>query len=454
MTEEERTDSPDHLWNSDRRQFVKAAVGGAVLAGASGLPLPVYAAAKPKTLRIMQWIHYVPGYDKWFNESYVKEWGAANDTEVIVDNISLAALNARADAEALAQRGHDLFLFLWPRPDLEQHVLDLSDVFEECVGNSGQPIDLAVGSSLNPKTGKYYGLSTNFVPGPIEYRKDLWDSVGIHPNTWDDVRAGAARIRKEHGVPLGLGLASEIDTNMCLRSIMYSFGSSVQDQESNVILASKETVEAVKFVKAMYEESMTPDVFTWDASSNNRVMLTGKASLTMNAISITRTAEKDAPELSRNIWLAKAPKGPVRRMGLQHVMNVYSIWKFAENVEGAKKFLVDYVSNSDQAFAASEFYNFPCFLETVPDLKDRLANDAQADPPDKYKVLEDVNDWATNIGYPGFVNAGISEVFGAWLIPEMFRQAAIGDMSPEDAVSAMDKKVQVIFKKWRDRGVL
>jgi multiple sugar transport system substrate-binding protein len=437
-----------------RRRFIKTALTGAAVAGAGSLVFPKYGAAKPKTLKIMQWIHYIPGHDKWFNESYAKEWGDRNDTEVIVDNISLAALNARADAEALAKRGHDLFLFLWPRPDLEQHVIDLKDVYDECVKTSGKPIDLAIGSSYNPKTRKYYGLSSSFVPGPIEYRKDLWDSVGMYPDTWDDVRIGGARIKKKHNVSLGLGLASEIDSNMGLRSIMYSLGSSVQDEEGNVALNSKQTLEAIKLVKAMYDESMAPDVFTWDASSNNRFMLNGKASLTMNAISITRTAERDAPEMSKKIWLAKAPQGPVRRMGLQHVMNVYSIWKFAENIDGAKKFLVDYVSNSDKAFLASEFYNFPCFPETVPDLKKQLSYDVRADPPDKYKVLEDVQDWATNIGYPGYVNAGISEVFGSWIIPEMFRQAATGEMSPEDALSAADKKVRVIFNKWRAEGVL
>jgi len=437
-----------------RRRFIKTALTRAALVGTGNMIFPRYAAAKPKTLKIMQWIHYIPGYDKWFNESYVKEWGAKNDTEVIVNNISLAALNARADAEALAKRGHDLFLFLWPRPDLEQHVIDLKDVYDECIRTSGKPINLAIGSSYNPKTKKYYGLSSSFVPGPLEYRKDLWDSVGMYPDTWDDVRIGGARIKKKHNVPLGLGLASEIDSNMGLRSIMYSFGASVQDEEGNVALNSIQTLEAIKFVKAMYDESMTPDVFTWDASSNNRFMLTGKASLTMNAISITRTAERDAPEMSKKIWLAKAPQGPIRRLGLQHVMNVHSIWKFAENIEGAKKFLVDYVSNFDKAFSASEFYNFPCFPKTVPDLKKQLAYDKRADPPDKYKVLEDVQDWATNIGYPGYVNAGISEVFGSWIIPNMFRQAATGDMSPEDALKAADKKVQAIFNKWRAKGVL
>ena len=100
------------------------------------------------------------------------------------------------------------------------------------------------------------------------------------------------------------------------------------------------------------------------------------------------------------------------------------------------------------------FYNFPCFPNSVPDLKEQVAYDQHADPPDKYKVLEDVQDWATNIGYPGYVNAGISEIFGAWIIPTMFGKAARGDMSPEDALAEADKKAQAIFKKWRDQGVI
>ena len=221
-----------------------------------------------------------------------------------------------------------------------------------------------------------------------------------------------------------------------------------------MVLNSKETLEAIKFVKAMYNECMTPEVYTWDASSNNRFMISGKGSLALNAISITRTAEKIDPEMEKKIWLAKAPKGPVRRIGLEHVMNVYVIWKFAENIEGAKKFLVDYVSDFRAAFLASEFYNFPCFAKTVPYLKKLVAYDKKAQPPYKYKVLEDVLNWNTNIGYPGYVNAAISETFNAWVISTMFSRAASGKLSPEDALKAADKKVQIVFKKWRAKGML
>jgi multiple sugar transport system substrate-binding protein len=173
----------------------------------------------------------------------------------------------------------------------------------------------------------------------------------------------------------------------------------------------------------------------------------------LNAISVTREAEKNNPEMSKKIWLAKEPKGPVRRMGLEHVMDVYVIWKFAENIEGAKKFLVDYINNFRDAFLASEFYNFPCFAKTVPDLQKLISYDKKADPPDKYKVLEDVLEWATNVGYPGYANAAIDEIFSTWIVSTMFAKVAAGQMSPQDAINEADKKVQIIFKKWRQKGL-
>ena len=47
-------------------------------------------------------------------------------------------------------------------------------------------------------------------------------------------------------------------------------------------------------------------MFAWDASSNNRAMIAGKISLALNAISITRTAEKENTGDSAKIQLAKA----------------------------------------------------------------------------------------------------------------------------------------------------
>ncbi len=437
-----------------RRDFVKA---GALAAGVGpAIIIPGRASAAKKTLKILQWVHFVPAYDEWFNKKYIKEWGDKNDTEVTVDNINLALVNARAAAEVSAQKGHDLFLFNWPPPAFEEQVVDMKEVYQECEKKFGKPIDLAIKSTYNPKTKKYFAFSPGFVPDPVNYRQDLFSQVGMPngPRTWEDVRVGGAKIKKQFGNPVGIGLSNEIDTGMAMRTIMYSFGAHEQDEAGNLILNSKQTLEAIKFVKALFEETMTPEVFTWDASSNNRGVVSGKLSVVLNAISTTRTAEKENPDISRKIQLTKALRGPVRAIGLEHVMQCFVIWKFAENIEGSKKFLVDYVTNFRSAFVEGEFYDFPCFPKTVPDLAKLIASDPKAHPPDKYKVLEDVLNWATNVGYPGYSTAAIDEMYGTWVLNVMFAKAASGAATPEEALKEADAASKRIFAKWKEKGLI
>jgi multiple sugar transport system substrate-binding protein len=112
-----------------RRDLIKIAASTCLIAGVGpvvGLR-PAYAAKR--TLKILQWSHFVPAYDKWFNSEYVKEWGRKNDTEVIVDNINLGLIPSRAAAEVSAQKGHDLVMFLSPPSVYEDQVVDMKDVY-------------------------------------------------------------------------------------------------------------------------------------------------------------------------------------------------------------------------------------------------------------------------------------------------------------------------------------
>ena len=436
-----------------RRDLIKTAAASG-LAASVGPFVHIRPAHAAKTLRILQWSHFVPAYDKWFNNQYVKEWGAKNDTQVVVDNINLGLIPSRAAAEVSAQKGHDLVMFLSPPSVYEDQVIDMTDVYAECEKKHGKPIDLAVKSTYNPKTKKYFAFSDSFVPDPVNYRADLWGEIGMKPATWDDVRTGGKRIKDKTGIPVGVGLSAELDTAMAMRAIMYSFGAHEQDAEGNLTIKSKQTLEALQFVKALFQEAMTPEVLAWDPSSNNRQMLAGRSSLVLNAISVTRTGENQKLPIHEKVALAKAAKGPVRQIGLEHVMDCYAIWKFAGNIDGAKKFLVDYIDNFRAGFLASEFYNFPCFANTVPDLKKLIGNDKKAVPPDKYAVLEDVLDWATNVGYPGYSNAAIDESFNTWIVNSMFAKVATGSETPENALSQADTAMKAIWAKWKERGML
>ena len=129
-----------------RRRFLKAA-GTALAAGAvpvlSCAPGEKKSSPAKKTLRILQWSHFVPGYDAWFDGVYTKEWGAKHGTDVIVDHMSATEINARGAAEAAARKGHDLFLFISPPAAYENQVIDHKEIVDEVEKRHGKMIPLA-----------------------------------------------------------------------------------------------------------------------------------------------------------------------------------------------------------------------------------------------------------------------------------------------------------------------
>jgi multiple sugar transport system substrate-binding protein len=430
-----------------RRKFVQAAAG--VLA-AGALPVScARRAARKKTLRIIQWSHYVPRYDRWFDLVFTKEWGAKNGIDVVVDHVSATEVAARGAAEAAAGRGHDLFHFLSPPAAFERQAIDHKDVIAEVEKRHGKMIPLAHKSTFNPGTGRSFAFSDSYVPDPGNYRIDLWSKAGFlnGPDTWEDLRVGGRKIREASGNPVGIGFSQEMDSNMALRALLWSFGGAEQDEKGRPVLASKETIEAVKFARALYREAGAPEVFTWDPSSNNRAILSGRASFVQNAISVTRSAEKDNPEMASKIGLTPALRGPVRRIAAEHLMSCYVIWKFAENPDAAKQFLVDLVDHFAEVFRESEFYSFPCYPATVPDLASRIAGDPKAQPPGKYAVLATALDWSTNVGFPGYATAAVDEVFNTFVIPTMFARVARDEATPEDAVRAAQAQITRIFER-------
>ena len=134
-----------------------------------------------------------------------------------------------------------------------------------------------------------------------------------------------------------------------------------------------------------------------------------------------------------------------------HLMNAYVIWKFARNIGGAKKVLVDLAGKSREAFLASGFYNFPTFPQLVPDLKQLVANDPKANPQDKYAIFTDADKWTVNVGYPGYANGAIDEIWKERVLPKMFADAASGRLTPEAALDLYSGQTAKIFDKWRAR---
>src|SRR5437867_12534610 len=95
-----------------RRRFLTVA-GAGVTTSALLTMLDVRQAPaqiKGTTLRILQWSHFIPAYDAWFDNKFVKDWGDKNGVKVRVDHIPHLELPARMAAEFAAGAGHDIIM--------------------------------------------------------------------------------------------------------------------------------------------------------------------------------------------------------------------------------------------------------------------------------------------------------------------------------------------------------
>ena len=453
-----------------RREFLRLAAGGAVCAAAAGAGCSSGSDNKPKEsaanggpgagnaasreLRIATWSHFVPAHDAWFDNEFTRRWGEQHDVKVVVDHLPINELPIRGDSEAAAKRGHDLFWFINPRAALEDEVIDHREIVDEVAAKLGKLVPHVERSVSNPRTGAFFAFPDHWSAGPVHYRVDLWDAVqaGLRPTTWDDVRRAGAAL-KPRGHPLGLGISTDLDSNWTLNSLLHSFGSAIQDENANLTINTPATVEAVRVCAEIYRTGMTDEVFAWDASSNNRLLASGRGSLVLNAVSAARAAEQQDPEMAAKVALAPVPIGSAGdRPRCTYAVGSYVIWKFSPNVELAKQFLVDLSLGYRDAFLQSGFYNLPAFPGVIPDIADVVAKDPVARPESKYALLANAASWSTNVGSPGYFNAAVDEVFNVFILSKMFSAAARGEKSPADAVAAAEAEMRPIFEKWRERG--
>jgi maltose-binding protein MalE len=470
--------SSSSLWRPNRRQFLRtvgvAGLGGALAActseeGGGGpgggsqatgeAPSTTFAEPASKLsgdLKILLWSHFVPSHDQWFRP-FAQAWGQQVGVNVTVDHIDNAQIPTRIAAEIQAKQGHDVIQYIAPLSQFEPSVEDLKDITDEATNRWGQQLELSKLSSFNPATGKFYAYSPGWVPDPGDYRRSLWEAVGLPngPATWDDLLRGGTEIKQSKGTQLGVGMSQEIDSNMAGRALLWSFGASVQDENEQVVINSDETVAAVEFMTKLFKGAMTDEVFSWNAASNNQGLVAGKLSYILNSISAWRTAQGARPEVADDIHFTPALRGPKDARAAQHVLYNWIVPKHAANKDAAKEFLLHYTANFASATWHSKLYDFPAWSERVPQLGGWLENDPYgAKPANKLAFLGEATQWSTNIGYPGPSNTAIGEVFGTFVIPTMFARAARGELNPKQAVTQAEAQIKPIFEKWRARGLV
>ena len=128
--------------------------------------------------------------------------------DITIDHINTADIPARITAEIAAGQGHDLIQYiacLAVRAERARH----DRRHRGGRGPVRRTPRLTRRNTYNPTTEKFFGYCHGWAPDPGNYRRSLWEAVGMPdgPRTWEDLLEGGRRIKKEQGVQMGIGMS-------------------------------------------------------------------------------------------------------------------------------------------------------------------------------------------------------------------------------------------------------
>ena len=429
----------------NRRAFLRSSL--ATSTGLAGVLLaktpPLF--AQERELKLITFSHFVPSSDEELKRQ-LEEYGKMAGVKVRMDRVAHLQLPAVLASEVQGQKGHDLVALAVGQPYLyAKHLVEVDDLVEKIGRRSGGWTDVVAGRGPE---GKYRGIPWFFISFPIALRTDLIADLGENlPDTWDDVHRIGKKL-KAKGHPVGIQLAHSADSNHILRGIIWSWGGKLVEADGKTVtINSKETVEAYKFVKALYQDCMEEEVLAWDDRNNNVCLASGKCSMILNPTSAYNSARKDnalIPGTNRPIHEVinhiMPPKGPAGRH-MSAANQTIGIWKWSELQEVAKGFLDFHFQKEQQAklLAASLGYNQP-FLRAF------AMHPIYASNPKFY--FAPYIGWYTHApGWPGSPTGATDRVWFKYIIPDTAAACATGRMTAEQAVQTAEAQIKRIYRR-------
>ena len=308
----------------ERGAHTPAAGGAALAAGLEGILAARRAPAFGQTpkVHLLQWVDFIPEGDVELRRLFA-EYSAQNKVKVTLETINANDLQARITAAIQSGSGaghhHDA-------PQLAPPLRGRARRRLRPVRVEGQgPGRLLLALGGRARGGKRW-LALPYSTGGslIAYRRSWFAEVGANqpPATLEEYRKIGAALKKK-GKPIGQTLGHTFgDAPTWTYPLVWSFGGAETDPSGKkVVLNSKQTIEAVKWMVAFWKEACDEGALAWDDTNNNRAFHANEISATLNGASIyifaKRNPEKVKNEAGQPMWndiahfgIPAGPNGP------------------------------------------------------------------------------------------------------------------------------------------------
>jgi multiple sugar transport system substrate-binding protein len=395
------------------------------------------------SLRLLRWSKFVQGdEDLWIANT--KKFTEATGVQVRIDNEAWEDVRPKAAVAANVGSGPDIILGWFDDPhQYPDKLVPLTDLADYLGNKYGGWYDAA--QRYGMKDGEWIGLPLGAAGACMTYRESWVQEAGFEafPTDYQQVLDCAKKL-KANGHPMGMALGNAVgDGNGWVHTLLWGFGGKMVDDDGQVVLDSPETVQALEYVKELYE-NFVPGTLSWLDPNNNKAFLAGELGVTNNGISIyyaAKTSQDPAmQELAKDINHVTMPVGPVGEPTELHLFTQAMVFNYTKYPNAAKEYL-RFMWEKEQyepwQQAAIGYISHP--------LDAYASNPVWTEDPKHTPYRDAVKRMRWN-GYSGPLGYASAAAMADYIVVNMFAQACAGEMSPEDAAASAAKRASRYYR--------
>jgi multiple sugar transport system substrate-binding protein len=429
----------------ERRAFLtRSAAGLAGILASRRAP----ALAQTVRLHLLHRVDFIPQGEAELKRQ-LADYGRQMKMDVVLETINENDLQTRITSAIQSGAGPDIVQMLHNWPHLYAGgLVDMTDLCDWKQRDQGKFYPQSEAATRDGS--RWLGLPHCITPALINYRKSWFAEAGATapPKTLDEYRKLGAALKKK-GKPFGQTLGHTVnDAPGWSYPLTWTFGGAETDKTGKkVVLNSKNTIEAVKWMTAFWKEACDEGGLAWDDTTNNRAFHAGEIAATLNGGSIYVLArrrldikdEKGQP-LWPDIGHFRYPDGPHGPTPTYHVTYASTIMKHSKNVEAAKE-LLKWVHSKEQ---------FGKWFE----LEGGYATGANpvweghkmwTEVDEAMRPFKTAAQGTRALGYAGPPSAKATLVYTKYIITDMYAKAVQG-LTPEDAVRWAEGELKKIYE--------
>ena len=408
------------------------------------VPAPNLPIEKGASLRMLRPVRFVPADEEVFRANVAK-FTKESGVEVKVDFVGWEDINQQTAVTANSGAGPDLIIGFNDSPHIYvEKVIELTEVAEYLGKRYGGWMTLAERYGKRYKSNNWIGLPFGASGGPLVYRKSLVQAAGFDRVPEDHAGYLAlCRKLKEAGKPAGFALGNAVgDGNGFANWILWSHNAALLDEDGNVIINSKETIAALKFLKELYP-LMIAGTPSWNDVSNNRAYSSQEIGLTANGVSLYFSLKNDpaTKAIADDTEHQLLPKGLAQTAPMAGLTLNAMVFKHSPYPNAAKA-LLQFLLEKDQyepwLNANSGYWAQP--LAAYAD-----AAVWSGDP--KVKPFRDTMRSPYYNGYRGPISTATGAVNADYVLVQMCASVATDAATPEAAAAEAERRAKRYFRR-------